>query len=118
MVDAFRSSCHRYGNNSSMRGKSARILEHTGARVDCVSKFPVMRYNDIRHYCQLHNMNVGKIANSEAAFLPKIDMFDNQLFGMTPKEAEFIGSKPQAVFANCVGRRCVMPDTVKLLYPE
>ena len=49
-----------------------------------------MRYNDIRHYCQLHNMNVGKIANSEAAFLPKIDMFDNQLFGMTPKEAELL----------------------------
>ncbi|MFR9228976.1 MAG: beta-ketoacyl synthase N-terminal-like domain-containing protein [Acutalibacteraceae bacterium] len=67
--------------------KNIGILERG---VDCVSKFPVMRYNDIRHYCQLHNMNVGKIANSEAAFLPKIDMFDNQLFGMTPKEAELL----------------------------
>ena len=58
--------------------------------VDCVSKFPTIRFNDINHYCQLNNMNSENILNSEAAFLPKIDMFDNELFEMTPKEAELL----------------------------
>lgn len=78
----------------SIRMPSAENIEEYWKNIknckDCISSIPSQRRNDIENYFRFKNFNYNDIEYVDSAYLERIDHFDYNFFGLSPKEASLM----------------------------